>query len=416
MSKQFKVNIINWSGQQLALNLNDSSTFLRHDGSWATPAGGPATAGGVTGISAAGAAAITGYIQVSGVSGIAVTQNNNTIIVGSSAGLSYMFTSGITSGVTKQFIAFPALLGSNPNVIATLENDYVDTIVPFQVSGANTSGFYAVFANAVNFTGYTLNVFAATTTMTGTVASITTNNNTYITSGFATVTGSTNVYNPNFIAGTGGISLQLSGGNSVIISDTTSYGTVGTGLPVYSGVSGTNSQMFYSTAASTGIRVTATQGVQTFSTFLGTQFTTGLQTNVKFTGSGFYFDLLSGTVGPGTYLALFNSMFATPSNANVRIVVKYWNGTNTTGIWGMTEGFTSSYTTGVVGGAVAGVSTSGFIESDFNSIITLPAASNIVGMSAAASATGCFALSGLLDYTTGASIGSCTSIQLLKLY
>jgi hypothetical protein len=419
MSKQFKVNIINWSGQQLALNLNDTSSFLRRDGTWATPAGGPASSAGVTGLQAAGfSPPFTGLVQITGTNGIGVGQSNNIITI-SGVGLNYIYNTGISSGVNTQFIPFPVTLGSNPTVIASLRHDAIDTIVPVQISGAVSSGFWANFGNTIGTTGYILNVHASTTTLTGSIASITTNNVTNnvtnITTGSqVSVTGGPFITAPN-LTGLGAIIVSQTG-STIYFQDSNLIGNMGTGLGIWSGNVGQVSD-FYSLSASTGIQISQGAGSPiTFSTSLGTQYVTGLNSNVKFTGSGFYFDLLSGTVGPGTYLALFNTMFATPSNANVRVVVKYWNGTNTTGIWGMTEGFSSAYTTGFVGGPIGGATTSGFIESDFNSIITLPAASNIVGISAAVSATGVFALSGLLDYTTGAPIRSATSIQLLKLF
>ncbi|MGK3946331.1 hypothetical protein ABK046_49255, partial [Streptomyces caeruleatus] len=50
---------------------------------------------------------------------------------------------------------------SNPFIVTNLRNDYDNTIVPYQISGATTSGFWAVFSNTINTSGYYLDTVAS---------------------------------------------------------------------------------------------------------------------------------------------------------------------------------------------------------------------------------------------------------------
>ncbi len=93
------------------------------------------------------------------------TINNNTFI-NSGSGV-FIFRSGINSGNEQQFIAFPSVLDSNPYVIASLHNNIDDNILSCQVSGATTSGFWALFSSTPTNTGYYLDVFASNSTATG---------------------------------------------------------------------------------------------------------------------------------------------------------------------------------------------------------------------------------------------------------
>jgi hypothetical protein len=131
----------------------------------------------VTGSSAIAVANFTG------VSGTNITVVGDQIIVTSSAVSSaptgtFIFRTAITSGVSGQFIQFPASLSSNPRVLGTLNNSLDNTIVPFQISGIVSSGFWAIFANEISNSGYFLDAMGAATD-TGLAATVFVTNNTY---------------------------------------------------------------------------------------------------------------------------------------------------------------------------------------------------------------------------------------------
>ena len=101
---------------------------------------------------------------ISGSAG-AVTNNNNTFI-NSGTGL-FIYRSGISSGVSEQFFNFPATLDARPIVIATLHNDVFNDILGYQISGANTTGFWGLFSESVASTGYYFDIMASNSSTTG---------------------------------------------------------------------------------------------------------------------------------------------------------------------------------------------------------------------------------------------------------
>ena len=103
-------------------------------------------------------------VLISGSSG-PVTNNNNTFI-NSGTGL-FIYRSGISSGVSEQFFKFPAILDARPIVIASLHNDVFNDILAYQISGANTSGFWGLFSESVANTGYYFDIMASNSSTTG---------------------------------------------------------------------------------------------------------------------------------------------------------------------------------------------------------------------------------------------------------
>lgn len=162
------------AGSNITLTQNGSNSF-----SIASAAG--ASVGGVTGISVTGGSAITGLISFTGIGGLQLYQVNNTIqfsggggssniinnySINSGSGL-FIYRSGVTSGISEQFFTFPTILDSRPIVIATLHNDYFSDILAYQISGANTSGFWGIFSDSVPYTGYYFDIMACNSSTTG---------------------------------------------------------------------------------------------------------------------------------------------------------------------------------------------------------------------------------------------------------
>lgn len=146
----------------------------------------------VSGISVTGSSPITGQVNMTGIGGMQLyyigtneirfsggaagtITNNNTYYINSGSGL-FVFRSGIENGTNKQFISFPAQLDNKPLVASALHNDGYDTIIPHQISGISSSGFWAIFANSIPNTGYYLDVWACNSTGTGLATTIIINN------------------------------------------------------------------------------------------------------------------------------------------------------------------------------------------------------------------------------------------------
>lgn len=99
---------------------------------------------------------------------------NNNFFVNSGSGL-FVFQTNIQSGIDKQFINFPTSLGNNPTIINSLKNNNIGDIISYQTSGTINTGYWILFSETVNDTGYILNTFAANSTGTG-LATIIINN------------------------------------------------------------------------------------------------------------------------------------------------------------------------------------------------------------------------------------------------
>lgn len=93
----------------------------------------------------------------------------------------HLYNTGVLGGVSTQFVTFPATgisgLGPNPTVLASLSSATNQTIVPFMITGAVSSGFWISYATSLPDNSYRLSVMAAPTSLTGLITHLT--NNTY---------------------------------------------------------------------------------------------------------------------------------------------------------------------------------------------------------------------------------------------
>lgn len=201
----------------------------------AATAGQGASYEGVTGITISGSTAISGAIQFIGAYGTNVIHSgnsiaisggggggsttNNTYVINSGSGI-FLYKSGITSGIDKQFFTFPELL-TDPTVLASISSKTNDTIFTPLISGINTTGFWGIFPNTINSTGYFLNIFAATATgMAATVINNNITNNVTNTGTLVSVTGSSTFSTLDW-SGIGGIIITQTTANKALISGRT---------------------------------------------------------------------------------------------------------------------------------------------------------------------------------------------------
>lgn len=168
------------------LNISSSGNVIYFSGGAGGSGSSSSSVAGVTGIAVSGYSSMTGYVQFVGGSGITLSQTGNAIQIGSTSILaaanSYLYTTGISTGITNQFISFPVNLGANPTVLVSVASSGLD-IIPFQISEIYSSGFNLSFADTVSGSGFNASVFAATSTTTGLITTIISNNT--IVSGFS---------------------------------------------------------------------------------------------------------------------------------------------------------------------------------------------------------------------------------------
>ena len=184
ISGQSTGNLVGREMTGILVGLNQTGLFYAS----ANPLGyiTSAQAGGVSSILVTGKN-VSGVIGMTGVGGAIVFLSGTTIcisggasnVISSSDSGILFFRSGISSGKSSQFINFPAVLDSKPIVIATMHNDASSSILGHQISGANTTGFWAIFSATVRNTGYYFDVMAANSTGTGMASNIIINNNTF---------------------------------------------------------------------------------------------------------------------------------------------------------------------------------------------------------------------------------------------
>lgn len=245
MAKQFRVNQIILSGSDLSVNPTDTVNYFRHDGTFSNPVQGyvqssetgnfitsfqtgqfysslnpngyVTSSGFITGENNIGGGSgifsgiINGVSQLKtlfGGSGINISGNSlnnsltfsvtginggvggdtyNNYTINSGSGV-YIFRTTVTSGVSEQFVLYPILLDTSPIVITTLHNDISNSVLSYQISGANTSGFWVLFSADVNNSGYYLDSFVSNSTGTGLATNVIVNNNDYSSTVFPVIT------------------------------------------------------------------------------------------------------------------------------------------------------------------------------------------------------------------------------------
>ncbi len=180
---QGQINTItSWTGTTTGLYYPYSS----NPAGYLTAAGG---VDGVTGISVTGGIPISGLATFTGIGGFQVIQEGNTIKFSGGAGTQnitnntyvnsgsgmFAFQTVIVSGTSQQFINFPTTLDSNPTIVASVRNDVSSNMLPVQISGATNTGYWAIFGETVDSTGYRLNTFATNSTGTGLATLVITN-------------------------------------------------------------------------------------------------------------------------------------------------------------------------------------------------------------------------------------------------
>lgn len=86
-----------------------------------------------------------------------------TIISGGSGGQSgiQIFNTALQSGLSLQFISFPMTFTGIPKVISSINTNFSSDIFVQQSSGISTSGFWAIFTDTINNSGYSLESIAS---------------------------------------------------------------------------------------------------------------------------------------------------------------------------------------------------------------------------------------------------------------
>jgi hypothetical protein len=200
---------------------------------------------------------IINYANLTGIGGLQVSQSGNIVLFSGGAGSTtnnyytlnsgsgiFFYQTGLSSGVSQQFITYPTILNTNPIVIATLYDNIDNNIMAYQISGANPTGFWIIMSETTQTTGYGLNVFASNSTNTGMATNVIVNN--YYNTGAGgsgsfgvSITGSATITGILNITGDGSLQYNVSG-QTLTISVALPRLYIGSGSPegVVSAISG----------------------------------------------------------------------------------------------------------------------------------------------------------------------------------
>lgn len=181
---------------------------------------------------------------------------------------------------------------------------------------------------------------------------------------------------------------------------------LGTGSGIFSSKSNSTVQL-KSLSAGSGINISGDSNGLAINTFLGNQLIATMQNNFVMVSGSTYYNLVSGNVGPGTWLTIAQVNFRTTSNASqaTRITAELWNGNTGVGIYSAAETSVST----------SGQSSSGFAPVDMTAIVNLTAASNTMTLRAASTQGNTHVLAVPSDFATGILSGVSTYIHMVRL-
>lgn len=181
-------------------------------------------------------------------------------------------------------------------------------------------------------------------------------------------------------------------------------------IALYNGnlVTSGNNQVLY---GGTGIQISSSGNAISVSTYFNNQFNSGLQANTVCTNSFTYTNIISGNVGPGTWLMLANANVSTSAggeNVAFRAWAKVFSGSG-------------AFCAAEAGCGALGAGISGLIALDLSAIVTTTASSTPIALAVAASIGNTQVLSAPTDTVAGGITnnpysGSATYINMVRLY
>ena len=95
----------------------------------------------------------------------------------------YIFRTTINSGVNQQYITFPAELDQNARVISALNTEFGSSIFVQETSGISSVGFWAIFSDNIDNSGYYLDTMACLSNSLGLATTVIINSGDFIDSG-----------------------------------------------------------------------------------------------------------------------------------------------------------------------------------------------------------------------------------------
>ena len=399
------VNIANLTGVGgLIVYLSGNSIIAFSGGGGGNTTNNFFTTNGVTGISVTGSYPyLTGVITFTGIGGMIVYPSGNLIVLSGGGGQqgsttnnyytinsgsgAYLFRTTIAQGVSQQYVALPANLTGLPMIIATVQNNIDNTILPVQISGSTTSGFYAIFPNTTNNTGFFLNVLA-TSPNTGLALNVINQNTIYNITGISglSVTGGPSPSSVVTLTGLSGTAVGLSGNNVI---------TFNSAIPSINGVNG-------SIQLTDGLgNPWITSGQNILVGILNTGMAS-MTTNTIMASTGIVYQLFSGLIGSGKWVIEGSLNLRSTANAAFKAGGIITDGTN---CYGYAEGFA----------AAAGAGQSGVLPLDFPlafATFTQPTYVSMFAMSSLANTVACGGgtiLTGLFFNNRFGNVGTQTS-------
>lgn len=181
----------------------------------------------------------------------------------------------------------------------------------------------------------------------------------------------------------------------------TGVANLGAGSGIFSSIAN-NAGQLRSLVTGSGMIILGDANTLTLHTTHGIQFNSGLQANINILTANTYSGILSGDIGPGTWLVSAALLARGTGNASIRMTAKVWSGIG-------------AFLSSECSTAALGVNVTGFVNLDLGGIITTTAASTPLVLSAAVVSPTGVVLGAPIDNAVGIPTGTATYIQAVRL-
>jgi hypothetical protein len=182
----------------------------------------------------------------------------------------------------------------------------------------------------------------------------------------------------------------------------TGVGNLGAGSGVFSSIAN-NAGQLRSLVTGSGMIILGDANTLTLHTQMGNQFNSGLQANITLAVANSYSGIVSGNVGPGTWLVTAMLNARSTGNSAMRVTAKLWSGLGA---------FAAGEEDAVAGGA----NVTGHVCVTLTNIFTTTLASTPLVLSAASTFAGTVVLTGVQDNGLGTDrVGACTQIAAVRI-
>lgn len=181
----------------------------------------------------------------------------------------------------------------------------------------------------------------------------------------------------------------------------TGVNNLGAGSGIYSSTSN-NAAQLRSLVTGSGIKILGDANTLTVHTLFGNQFNSGLQANITLAAANSFSGILSGDIGPGTWLVMCGATIRSTGNSAMKITAKVWSGV---GAFFSSEG----------AAAAMGANLTGFVNLDLGGLLVNNLASMPLVLSIASTFAGAVVLPVPQDNSAGITNGTSTFLQAVRI-